>query len=153
MEPNGTSRRTYYSTYRFGLDDKRRLQVPSKWRPDDPDFQFTMVIWPKAREGTCLRVMPPEVMDKVAQQLETMANSDPGKPALRRLIGGGAEVVAVDKAGRITLPNHMTEAAGIKDQAVLVGMVDRFEIWSPERFEKVQISDAIMGQEAFRMLE
>ena len=36
---------------------------------------------------------------------------------------------------------------------MLVGLLDRFEIWSPERYEKVKASDAIMAQEAFKLME
>src|SRR5204863_8842857 len=100
MEPNGANKVSYFSTYRFGLDDKNRLQVPSKWRSEDPNLQFVVVIWPKAREGACLRVMPPEVMNKVMQQLETMAEDNPNKTALKRLIGGKADSFTLDKAGR-----------------------------------------------------
>jgi DNA-binding transcriptional regulator/RsmH inhibitor MraZ len=47
----------------------------------------------------------------------------------------------------------MANAAEIKDQAVLVGLLDRFEIWNPERYQKVKASDAIMAQEAFKLME
>jgi len=36
---------------------------------------------------------------------------------------------------------------------VLVGLLDRFEIWSPDRYAKVRAADAVMAQEAFRMME
>jgi DNA-binding transcriptional regulator/RsmH inhibitor MraZ len=47
----------------------------------------------------------------------------------------------------------MARAAGITEEAVLVGLLDRFEIWNPERYERVKASDAIMAQEAFKMME
>jgi DNA-binding transcriptional regulator/RsmH inhibitor MraZ len=47
----------------------------------------------------------------------------------------------------------MAREAGITDQAVLVGLLDRFEIWSPERYEKVRAADAVMAQEAFKLME
>ena len=59
----------------------------------------------------------------------------------------------VDKSGRICLPEEMANAAGIKDEAVLVGLLDRFEIWNPERYQKVKASDAVMAQEAFKLME
>jgi len=59
----------------------------------------------------------------------------------------------LDKAGRICLPDGMAAAAGIKEDAMLVGLLDRFEIWNPERYEKVRASDAVMAQEAFKMME
>jgi DNA-binding transcriptional regulator/RsmH inhibitor MraZ len=47
----------------------------------------------------------------------------------------------------------MAKAAGLGDEAVLVGLLDRFEIWNPERYEKVRSSDAILAQEAFKLME
>jgi DNA-binding transcriptional regulator/RsmH inhibitor MraZ len=47
----------------------------------------------------------------------------------------------------------MAKDAGISDQAVLVGLLDRFEIWNPDRYDKVRTSDAIMAQEAFKLME
>jgi DNA-binding transcriptional regulator/RsmH inhibitor MraZ len=61
--------------------------------------------------------------------------------------------VALDKAGRIVIPEEMAQAAGIVDEAVLVGLLDRFEIWSPASWEKVQNSDAVMASEAFKLME
>jgi DNA-binding transcriptional regulator/RsmH inhibitor MraZ len=47
----------------------------------------------------------------------------------------------------------MAKAAGISDEAVLVGLLDRFEIWNPERFERVRAADAVMAHEAFKLME
>ena len=92
-------------------------------------------------------------MAELMRDIREMQNSDPGKVVLKRIIGSESEQVAVDKSGRICLPEAMAKAAGIEDQAVLVGLLDRFEIWNPERYEKVKLSDAIMAQEAFKMME
>jgi len=51
------------------------------------------------------------------------------------------------------LPEEMARAAGISDTAVLVGLLDKFEIWSPERHAKVSISNAVMIPEALRLME
>jgi DNA-binding transcriptional regulator/RsmH inhibitor MraZ len=47
----------------------------------------------------------------------------------------------------------MAKATDIKDEVVLVGLLDRFEIWNPERFQKVKASDARMATEAFKLME
>ena len=156
MESNEIAEPTYYnSTYRHGVDEKRRVQIPAKWRPAKAGTEFTVVLWPKAKEGPCLRVLPPEEMAQLMKDLDAMPNSDPNKGILKRFIGSGSEQVAPDKSGRVCLPETMAEAAGIKanGEAVLVGLLDRFEIWSPERYEKVQASDAVMAQEALKMME
>jgi MraZ protein len=87
------------------------------------------------------------------RDIDAMPNSDPKKVVLKRFIGSESVQVTVDKGGRICLPEGMTRAAGIEDEAVLVGLLDRFEIWNPDRYEKVRASDAVMAQEAFRLME
>jgi MraZ protein len=154
MEPNETVEPKYYnSLYRHGVDAKRRVQIPAKWRPAAPGVELTLVLWPKAKEGPCLKVLPPQEMAELMRDIDAMPNSDPSKVVLKRFIGSESVQVTLDKAGRICLPEEMTRVAGITSEAVLVGLLDRFEIWSPERYERVKASDAIMAEEAFRRME
>src|ERR1035437_3781712 len=151
MELGATTEPKYYnSLYRHGVDEKRRIQIPAKWRPAEPGTELTLVLWPKAKEGTCLRVLLPQQMAKLMQDVNALPNSDSNKVVLERFIGSGSEQVTLDKAGRICLPEKMAKDAGIGTEAMLVGLIDRFEIWSPERYERVMVSDAIMAQEAFK---
>jgi len=92
-------------------------------------------------------------MAQLMDAIDAMSNSDPNKTVLKRFIGSESVQVALDKAGRICLPEEMARAAGIEDETVLVGLLDRFEIWDPVRFEKVKASDAVMAQEAFKLME
>jgi MraZ protein len=87
------------------------------------------------------------------RDVDAMQNTDSNKVVLKRFIGSESVQVTLDKAGRICLPERMSKNAGISDEAVFVGLLDRFEIWSPERYELVKASDAIMAQEAFKMME
>lgn len=156
METQKNIETTYYnSSYRHGVDDKRRLQIPAKWRPSEAGVEFTLILWPKSKEGPCLRVLPPQEMAELMRDIDTMPNSDPNKVVLKRFIGSESVQVALDKGGRICLPEAMAAAAGLKidEEAVLVGLLDRFEIWNPDRFEKVRAADAVMAQEAFKMME
>jgi MraZ protein len=154
MPDNETTEQIYYnSLYRHGVDEKRRVQIPAKWRPTTPGTEFTLIVWPKYEVGPCLRVLPPKEMAELMQALDAMPNGDRNKTILKRIIGSESVQVTLDKAGRICLPEEMATAAGIKDEAVLVGLLDRFEIWNPERHEKIKASDAVMAHEAFKLLE
>ena len=154
MSINVNKEPTYYnSLYQHGVDEKRRVQIPAKWRPDKPGTELTLMLWPKAKEGPCLRVLPPAEMAKMVQTIDAMSNGDPNKVVLKRFIGSESVQVSVDKAGRICLPEGMARAAGIKDAAMLVGLLDRFEIWNPQSCEKVKASDAVLSHEAFKLME
>lgn len=154
MEPEDAIGPTYYnSTYHHGVDEKRRVQVPAKWRPAPAGVEFTLILWPKAKEGPCLRVLPPQEMAELMRDIDAMPNGDPNKVVLKRFIGSESVQVALDKGGRICLPEAMAKAAGIREEAVLVGLLDRFEIWNPDRYKQVRASDAVMAQEAFKLME
>lgn len=154
MSDARTNEPTYYnSCYRHGVDEKRRVQIPAKWRPEKAGTELTVILWPQHKAGACLRVLPPSQMARLKADLDAMPNSDPNKVVLKRFIGSESEQVTLDKAGRICLPEAMARAAGIKDEAVLVGLLDRFEIWSPDRHENVKAADAGLASEAFKLME
>jgi MraZ protein len=149
-----TKEPTYYnSCYRHGVDEKRRVQIPAKWRPEEAGVELTMILWPKHQAGNCLRVLPPLEMAQMMADIDAMPNGDPNKVVLKRFIGSESVQVTLDKAGRICLPDEMARAAAIKDEVVLVGLLDRFEIWNPTRYETVKATDAVMAAEAFKLME
>ncbi|MEO8429350.1 MAG: hypothetical protein ABI651_19840 [Verrucomicrobiota bacterium] len=143
----------YHSLYRHGIDEKRRLQVPAKWRPASPDVEFTLIPWPKgAWKEAFLLVLPPEERVALVQRLKPMPYDDSTTQALRRLVGSKSDQVTLDKSGRLCLPEAMAKAVGIEKEAVLVGMLDRFEIWNPERYAVVSAMDEGLAAAAFKMI-
>ena len=134
--PEGTTstEKDYLGFACHGVDDKRRLQIPARWRPDGSEFELTMLIWTAHEAGTCLRVLPPQQMRDLREKITGMPGSDPAKEELLHFIGVNSERVPVDKSGRVCLPERMAQAAGISTEASLVGLINKFEIWSPERY-------------------
>ena len=143
----------YNSRFRHGVDEKRRVQIPARWLPQKAGVELTLVLWPTESAGACVRVLPPNQMARLMQSIDEMPNSDPRKVVLKRIIGSGSAQASVDKAGRICLPDEMARQAGLKNEAMLIGLLDRFEIWNPERYEKVQAADAALAPEAFKLME
>ena len=68
----------YNSLYRNAVDEKRRLQIPAKWRPVEENFQFTLILWPSsATKQSYLLVLPPDPMNALLEKLKQMPYSDP----------------------------------------------------------------------------
>jgi MraZ protein len=136
---NGT---TYSLVYRHSMDDKRRVPVPFRWRPKEP-IDFALVVWPKHAAGTCLRVLPPGPWARFMAEIEAMEDVE-RKPTVKRMIGTFSTTMKLDAAGRLTIPENMAAAADIKPQGevVLVGLLDRFEIWSPARYTSAHEMDS-----------
>ena len=142
----------YNSVYRHGVDEKRRIQVPAKWRAPDPEV-LTLILWPKGTHPeACLLVLPPAEWTALVQKLKSMPYADPKAEALRHLLGRKSDRVTLDRAGRICLPEGMARPAGITSEAMLVGLVDRFEIWNPARYEAASAVDEQLLPEAFKLI-
>ena len=142
----------YNSFYRHGVDEKRRVQIPAKWRPARPEV-LTLVLLPKGTmPEACLLVLPPREWEALVQKLKAMPYADPNAEALRRQLGKKSDRVTLDKGGRICLPEAMAKAAAIDKEAMLVGLVDRFEIWNPERQKAASAVDDALLPEAFKLI-
>src|SRR5882672_2621229 len=95
----------YNSLFRHGVDEKRRVQIPAKWRPSQPDVELTLILWPNGSQpDACLLVLPPAEMNALAEKIRAMPFADPKASALRRLLGSKSASVTLDKAGRICVP-------------------------------------------------
>jgi MraZ protein len=53
-------------------------------------------------------------------------------------IFGETRLLEFDDQGRVTLPPELLEHAGITERVVFVGMDQKFQIWDPERYEKIR---------------
>jgi MraZ protein len=154
MTPNGTNELVYFnSLYRHGVDEKRRLQIPAKWRPTQGEMTLTLLLWPRGSvKEACLLALPPAEWDALVQKLKAMPYADPQAQTLRRILGTKSDRVTIDKSGRVCLPEAMAKAVGIENEAMLVGLLDRFEIWSPDRYEATRVVDEEMSAEAYKLL-
>jgi len=153
MPSKPSSEPVYYnSLYRHGVDEKRRVQIPAKWRTPETEV-LTLVLWPKGvMPEACLLVLPPKEWEALVQKLKAMPFADPKAETLRRLLGKQSDRVTLDKGGRICLPEAMAKAAAIGEEAMLVGLLDRFEIWDPERYQSASAVDDELLPEAFKLI-
>jgi MraZ protein len=142
----------YNSVYRFGVDEKRRLQIPAKWRPV-AETTFTLILWRNGwQPDACLLALPPRLARTFVDKMTALSFSDANAEALRRFLGEKSDTVIVDKAGRICLPDAMAKAAGIGKEALLNGMFDRFQIWNPERYEATRPAVDNLAANAFQLI-
>jgi len=122
----------FKGTYRHRIDPKGRLPVPAVFRRGLGDATPAVVVTPLDQ---CLAVYPPGEWSRLEEQLRALpAFSKPAK-ALTRLLTSRAVDCALDVQGRILLPAALRAAAGLEREALVVGVLNRFEVWAPERWE------------------
>ncbi|MSU61173.1 MAG: hypothetical protein EXS31_02055 [Pedosphaera sp.] len=145
----------FCSRYTHGVDEKRRLQIPAKWRPSDTNTELMLIVWDgNGAAGSCLRVYPPQQMQALMQKVAAMSTSDQEAVALRRNIAKKSEWVSMDKAGRICIPDALAAEAGITGgkTVALAGALQWFEIWDEDRYAKVNAGDNALLTDAMRHL-
>ncbi len=78
--------------------------------------------------------------DWETKEAELMALSDlqPDVQSYQRFVVGGATECPIDSNGRILIPAYLREHAALGNKAIITGVLDRIEIWNPERFEADQ---------------
>jgi len=97
-------------------------------------------------------VLPPARWNILLERLNEMSLSDEEAAVVERVIGGSSAHLKLDKVGRLCLPEELTKIAGIKQEAVLVGRLNKFEIWSPDRFEDVNRGSEAVAAAAIKNL-
>jgi MraZ protein len=133
---NGEKQRTaFVGKFTHTVDDKKRVSVPAKWRAAaSGSSEFYVLPDPKNH----LVVYPQAVMDKVLAKADEISIGEYGRRDVLRSIASKAHSTPCDKTGRIMLTDELIVHAGIKGEAVLVGVLNKFEIWSPERLAEAE---------------
>ena len=124
----------FLSTFEKPLDAKRRIVVPQEFRtavsgPFDGVFCFPSV------EADCIEGGGKVLFDRYETLINEFDVGDPLRYALEFTVRGGMAQLSFDTAGRVTLPEHLCEMYGLSDMVTVVGLGDRFQIWSREAFQ------------------
>jgi MraZ protein len=142
----------FLSTFEKPLDAKRRLVVPVEFRaavagPFDGVYCFPSI------EADCIEGGGRALFDRYEALIGELEVGDPLRYALEFSIRGGMAQLSFDTAGRVTLPEVLCEQFGLTDRACVVGLGDRFQIWSPAAFQaqrEAQLKVAREGLAAHR---
>lgn len=124
------------------MDDKNRVILPSAIRnklQDDQQLVITIGF------DQCLTLFPRERFEEFVLRADEKGPSAEARKLRRKLVGKAREV-NLDSQGRLVIPEHLKDEAGIEHSVTVVGNVDTVELWSPERWDQylddVDLEDA-----------
>jgi len=124
------------------VDDKGRLAIPTASREQVARGGNRLVVTYNPYEAGCLWLYPEAAWEKVRDQVNALPNAKRVHRNLQLKLVGAATVVEPDANGRIVVPPSHRNAAGIEKKAVLLGMGNKFELWS-EQAHLAQIQSLI----------
>ncbi|MGH7475397.1 MAG: division/cell wall cluster transcriptional repressor MraZ [Longimicrobiales bacterium] len=129
---------TFLGSYTYQLDGKGRVALPAAFRREAPDQRFVLI----QAYAPSLQLYPETEWRGVEDRLRELVRHQPdARMWVLRTMASAVEV-APDAQGRILIPQRLKEAAQLAGEALLVGAIDRIEIWNPQDFERTAEAQA-----------
>jgi MraZ protein len=115
--------------YEHALDEKNRVSLPKPFRTG----LGRKIVMTRGLDN-CLFVYSRKDWDTVAAKLQELSFAQADTRGFNRFILSGAAELEVDAAGRVLIPEHQRQFAGLKKHVVFAGVSDRVEIWDAEKW-------------------
>jgi MraZ protein len=117
--------------YKHNIDPKKRIALPAKFRREIGEN----AVISKGQEK-CLYVYPLKEWQQVAENLSKLPTGQAQNRAFARLVLAEARDVEIDALGRILIPDNLKTYAQLADEAIIIGVYKRLEIWNPKNWEE-----------------
>ena len=119
----------FIGEHQHSIDKKGRIIIPSKFR-DNLGKSFILT---KGLDG-CLFVYPQEEWRILEEKLKSLPLTRKDARAFVRFFFSGATECELDKQGRILIPTNLRLHSKLENEAVIIGVSDRVEIWSKKEW-------------------
>ena len=135
----------FLGEFEHTIDDKSRLAVPARFRSAlENGLYITRGLDP------CLVIWDEATWDAQAEDIDSLNWWEKDPRRFQRRFFGGAVRAVPDKLGRIVIPRTLREYAQLETDVVVVGLGNRFEVWSAAEWERerqeVERSGAEIGE-------
>lgn len=116
--------------YRHNIDSKGRIIIPSKIREEMGE----KIVITRGLDG-CLFGYNEKTWENIMQKLNSLPFTKRDARNFTRFLTSGAITLEFDKQGRINIPNYLNQYASLLHEVVVVGVIDRIEIWSSDNWD------------------
>ena len=139
---------TFIGEYAYSLDSKGRVNIPAKFRQSlSADSQNTFVI--TRGLDPCIWVYPLEQWKEIENNLRNLSSVKNIHRTFVRDTARYASPSTYDKQGRITLTPSLTEYAGLEKDVLIIGMINKIEIWNPNTLQMVDQQNLEIEPDAY----
>jgi len=127
----------YFGEYTTRLDDKGRITVPSQYRKIMEVMGHDQWFMTRGFDQSIFLFHRDE-WNKIRGQVGKYSSMNARALDFRRLFFGSVAEVRHDPQGRMPVPQHLREHAGITGEAVLIGVDDHIELWDKNAWRAFQ---------------
>jgi transcriptional regulator MraZ len=116
------------------IDSKGRIIIPARFRDViKADGSYGVML---SRMDGALIAYPYDEWRKIENRILSLAEKSESMRRFRRVFIGGSFECPCDKQDRILVPQNLREYAGFEKDIVLVGVLDHFEIWARDSWNR-----------------
>ena len=127
---------TFTGEYQYSLDSKGRVNIPAKFRQSlSKKNQNTFVA--TRGQDPCVWIYPLTEWKKIEDELRNLSSVSGVHRTFIRQIARSATPSTCDKQGRIMLNPSLISYAQLDKEALIIGMINKIEIWNPETLKSV----------------
>ena len=127
---------TFIGEYQYSLDSKGRINIPAKFRQSlSKDNKNTFVA--TRGQDPCIWIYPMKEWKKIEDELRKLSSISGVHRTFIRQIARSATPSTCDKQGRIAINPSLLSYASLHKETLIVGMINKIEIWNPDILEKV----------------
>ena len=127
------------------LDAKGRVAIPTRYRAEIMEKNQGQMVCTVDIRQPCLLLYPLDEWEKIEQKLLSLSNFDPNQRRLQRVMLGYATECEMDAQGRILLSGPLRQHAKLEKSIMLVGQLNKFEIWSEAQWNTQIEQDIALG--------
>lgn len=145
------SKNTFIGEFSYTIDTKGRLNIPSKFRQSlSKDNKNTFVI---ARGlDQCIWVYPLIEWKQIEKNLRDLSSLSITHRRFIRNTARYATPSTYDKQGRVMLNSSLIEFAGLDKDVLIIGMINKMEIWNPNILEEIEKKQSKIEPETYEEL-
>jgi MraZ protein len=128
----------FLGSYLHQLDPKGRVSLPAPYRREAAEQSFVLI----QAYRPSLALYPESSWSEVEERLRDLLRHQPESRMYVLSVMANAQEVAPDGQGRILIPSRLQEAAELSGEVLMVGAIDKVELWNPARFNDAVAQDA-----------
>jgi len=125
----------FYGEYKHNLDKKGRIIIPSRFREISKDNYIEKFYMTRGLDK-CLFMFTEEEWKTQELKFKNLSFTKKETRKFNRLFFAGAAELIPDRQGRILIPVYLKSYAEIKKDIMIVGVSNRIEIWSADKWNE-----------------
>jgi len=126
---------SFKGSYEYSVDSKGRINIPARLRKYVSTEANDTFIVTRGYEQ-CLFVYPLDEWNRLEHSIRELSATNPKHRFFMRALLERATESQLDGQSRVTIPKELLQFAGIENDVLILGVLERIELWNPRVYHE-----------------